>query len=127
MSVFRSDKNIYVQIIDDNIGKTLVSASTLEKKIKTKIKKTTNKEAANEVGILIAEKAKEKGIEFINISPLRSDIPKFTDAKWLQIRPNSDTALMLGLAHSLVIENLHDKNFLSAKKMDENFHFQISP
>ena len=60
MSVFRSDKNIYVQIIDDNIGKTLVSASTLEKKIKTKIKKTTNKEAANEVGILIAEKAKEK-------------------------------------------------------------------
>ena len=37
MSVFRSDKNIYVQIIDDNIGKTLVSASTLEKKIKSKI------------------------------------------------------------------------------------------
>ena len=63
MSIFRSDKNIYVQIIDDNIGKTLVSASTLEKKIKTKIKKTTNKEAANEVGILIAEKAKEKGIK----------------------------------------------------------------
>ena len=37
MSVFRSDKNIYVQIIDDNIGKTLITASTLEKKIKSKI------------------------------------------------------------------------------------------
>lgn len=58
------------------------------------------------------KKAKEKGIEFINISPLRSDIPKFTDAKWLQIRPNSDTALMLALAHTIVSKNLHDKNFL---------------
>ena len=63
MSVFRSDKNIYVQIIDDNIGKTLIAASTLDKKIKSKIKKTTNKEAADEVGKLIAEKAKVKGIK----------------------------------------------------------------
>ncbi|MED5579451.1 MAG: molybdopterin guanine dinucleotide-containing S/N-oxide reductase [Nitrospinota bacterium] len=58
------------------------------------------------------KKAKDKGVEFINISPLRSDIPKFTNAKWLQIRPNSDTALMLGLAHTLVIGNLHSKSFL---------------
>ena len=63
MSVFRSDKNIYVQIIDDNIGKTLVSASTLEKKIKPKIKKSTNKDAASEIGKIIAEKAKTKGIK----------------------------------------------------------------
>mgnify|MGYP000642705531 CR=1 FL=1 len=41
MSVFRSNKNIYVQIIDDNIGKTLITASTLEKKIKSKINEVT--------------------------------------------------------------------------------------
>ena len=63
MSVFRSDKNIYVQIIDDNIGKTLITTSTLEKKIKSKIKKSTNKDAASEIGKIIAEKAKTKGIK----------------------------------------------------------------
>ena len=63
MSVFRSDKNIYVQIIDDTVGKTLIQASTLDKEIKSKIKKTTNKDAANEVGRIIAEKAKAKGIK----------------------------------------------------------------
>ena len=63
MSVFRSDKNIYVQIIDDNIGKTLITTSTLEKKIKSKIKKSTNKDAASEIGKIIAEKAKAKGIK----------------------------------------------------------------
>ena len=63
MSVFRSDKNIYVQIIDDNIGKTLISASTIEKKIKSKIKKSTDKVAASEIGKVIAEKAKAKGIK----------------------------------------------------------------
>ena len=63
MSVFRSDKNIYVQIIDDNIGKTLITATTLEKKIKSKIKKSTNKDAASEIGKIIAEKAKAKGIK----------------------------------------------------------------
>ena len=63
MSVFRSNKNIYVQIIDDNIGKTLITTSTLEKKIKSKIKKSTNKDAASEIGKIIAEKAKTKGIK----------------------------------------------------------------
>ena len=53
-------KNIYVQIIDDVAGKTLVSASTLDKEVKTKY---ANKEAAKEVGTLIAKKAKEHKIE----------------------------------------------------------------
>jgi|TARA_B100000929_G_C15312751_1_gene354442 large subunit ribosomal protein L18 len=63
MTVFRSAKNIYVQIIDDNNGKTLISASTIEKKIKSSLKKTTDINAASEIGKLIAEKAKEKGIK----------------------------------------------------------------
>ena len=54
LCVFRSNTNIYVQVIDDVAGKTLVSASTLDKDVKTKY---SNKEAAKEVGSLIAKKA----------------------------------------------------------------------
>ena len=60
LCVYRSNTNIYVQIIDDVVGKTLVSASTLDKEIKTK---HANKEAAKEVGTLIAKKAAEKNIK----------------------------------------------------------------
>ena len=63
LSVFRSSKNIYAQIIDDDKGKTLLSSSTLDKKIKSKFKNTGNKEAASEIGKILAEKAKEKGIK----------------------------------------------------------------
>ena len=63
LSVFRSSKNIYAQIIDDNKGKTLLSSSTLDKKIKSKFKNTGNKEAATEIGKILAEKAMEKGIK----------------------------------------------------------------
>ncbi len=59
LSVFRSNKGIYAQIIDDVKGVTLVSASTLDKDVKTK---HANKEAAREVGTLIAKRAKEKNI-----------------------------------------------------------------
>ena len=62
LCVYRSNKNIYVQIIDDVAGKTLVSASTLDKEVKTKY---ANKEAAKEVGTLIAKKAKEHKIEIV--------------------------------------------------------------
>ena len=62
LSVFRSDKNIYAQIIDDTKGITLVSASTLEKDIKSKIKKGSSKLAAEETGKLIAERAKKAKI-----------------------------------------------------------------
>ena len=58
--VYRSNTNLYVQIIDDVAAKTLVSASTLDKEIKNK---HANKEAAKEVGTLIAKKAKDLKIE----------------------------------------------------------------
>lgn len=56
--------------------------------------------------------ARNAGINFINISPSRTDMPDYLDAEWLAVRPNSDTALMLALAYTLVSENLHDVNFL---------------
>ena len=59
LSVFRSSKNIYAQIIDDANGVTLVSASTLEKDAKIS---SNGVEAAAEVGKRVAERAKEKGL-----------------------------------------------------------------
>ncbi len=56
--------------------------------------------------------ARARGIEFIVISPTRADAPEFLGARWLPIRPNTDTALMLGMAHTLLAESRHDKNFL---------------
>ena len=60
LCVFRSNTNIYAQIIDDVAGNTIVSASTLDKEVKTK---KSNKEAAKEVGTLIAKRAIEKNIK----------------------------------------------------------------
>ena len=59
LCVYRSNTNIYAQIIDDVAGNTLVSASTLDKEVKTK---NSNVEAAKEVGALIAKRAKENKI-----------------------------------------------------------------
>ncbi|MDP4092450.1 MAG: 50S ribosomal protein L18 [Bacillota bacterium] len=63
LNVFRSLNHIYAQIIDDTTGVTIVSASTLDPDIKGKIKFGGNKEAAKEVGKLVATKATEKGIK----------------------------------------------------------------
>ncbi len=63
LSVYRSSKHIYAQLIDDNKGETLAAASTLEKNMRGDGKKGTNVVAAEEVGKLIAERAKEKGIK----------------------------------------------------------------
>ena len=60
LCVYRSNTNIYVQIIDDVAGNTLVAASTLDKQIK---EKHANKIAAKEVGTLIAKRAAEKNIK----------------------------------------------------------------
>ena len=60
LNVFRSEKNIYAQIIDDVNGVTLVSASSLEKDFKVEGTKT---DAAKQVGLNVAERAKAKGIE----------------------------------------------------------------
>ncbi|MDC3173843.1 molybdopterin guanine dinucleotide-containing S/N-oxide reductase, partial [Candidatus Pelagibacter sp.] len=56
--------------------------------------------------------AGNNGIEFINISPLKSDLIDEVKGEWLAARPNTDTALMLGIAHTLHIEGLSDKKFL---------------
>ena len=62
LCVYRSNTNLYVQIIDDVAGKTLVSCSTLDKDIK---EKHANIEAAKEVGTMIAKKAIEKNIKTV--------------------------------------------------------------
>lgn len=62
LCVYRSNSNLFVQIIDDVTGKTLVAASTLDKEVKTK---HANKEAAKEVGALIAKRAQDKKIKTV--------------------------------------------------------------
>ena len=62
LCIYRSNSNLYVQIIDDVARNTMVSASTLGKEVKTK---HANKEAAKELGTLIAKKALDKKIETV--------------------------------------------------------------
>ena len=63
LCVFRSNKNIEAQIIDDVAGKTLVAASTLEKDVKSQLEKTNDTDAAAYVGQVVAKRAIEKGIK----------------------------------------------------------------
>ena len=63
LAVFRSNNHMYAQIIDDTVGKTLVSASTVEKEVKAELEKTNNVDAAAYVGTVIAKRALEKGIK----------------------------------------------------------------
>ncbi len=56
---------------------------------------------------------KSAGVAVVSVSPLRGDTPEFVDAQWLAPRPNTDVAMMLALAHTLVAENLHDRDFLA--------------
>ena len=62
LTVFRSNLHMYAQIIDDVQGCTLVSASTVEKEVRSQVEKTGNVEAAKAVGELVAKRAAEKGI-----------------------------------------------------------------
>ena len=62
LNVFRSNLNIYAQIIDDTTGKTLVAANSAEKAFEGKV---GNKDAARKVGQMIAERAKDKGISSV--------------------------------------------------------------
>ena len=62
LSVFRSSKHIYAQVIDDSKGETLASASSLEKEMRTTLKTGANIDAAKSVGKLVAERARGKGI-----------------------------------------------------------------
>jgi biotin/methionine sulfoxide reductase len=56
--------------------------------------------------------ARARGTRFVTVSPIRSDMPAEAAADWTSIIPGTDTALMLGLAHSLVAGSLHDRTFL---------------
>src|SRR5262249_8034120 len=58
-------------------------------------------------------RAKEAGIEFVSVSPLKSDAPDFLGAQWIPIRPNTDTALMLAMGHTLIAEDRYDKDFVT--------------
>lgn len=65
LSVFRSNRHIYAQIIDDVAGATLVSASTMAKGLREKLSKTSNKEAAQMVGEAVAKQAISVGIRCV--------------------------------------------------------------
>ena len=62
LSVFRSGKHIYVQVIDDAKGATVASASTLDKEIRDQIKKSSTIEAASIIGKVVAERALKSGV-----------------------------------------------------------------
>ena len=65
LCVFRSNNHMYAQVIDDTVGKTLVSASTLQKEVKADLEKSNNVEAASKLGTVIAQRALEKGINTV--------------------------------------------------------------
>ena len=65
LAVFRSQSHIYAQVIDDDGGKTLAAASSLDKDLREKSKRGATMAAAKAVGQLIATRAKEKGIELV--------------------------------------------------------------
>ena len=65
LAVFRSQQHIYAQVIDDSQGRTLVSASTLDKELRENLENGRTVEAASAVGKLIAERAKNAGIESV--------------------------------------------------------------
>ncbi|HLJ65694.1 MAG TPA: 50S ribosomal protein L18 [Stellaceae bacterium] len=65
LSVFRSSKNIYAQVIDDAAGRTLAQASSVDKDLKGNLKTGADKEAAAAVGKLVAERAKAAGVSAV--------------------------------------------------------------
>jgi len=65
LNVFRSICNIYAQVIDDQTGSTLVSASTIDGELKSQVKSGGNADAAKMVGQLLGKRAVEKGIETV--------------------------------------------------------------
>jgi len=59
------------------------------------------------------QRCRERGVRFVNLGPLRDDMAAFLAAEWIQARPNTDVAIMLGMAHTLISEGLHDTAFLA--------------
>ena len=56
----------------------------------------------------------QAGVRVVNISPIRDDGPEAVRPEWIPIRPNTDTAMMLALAHTLIVERRHDEAFLES-------------
>lgn len=65
LCVFRSNRHIYAQVVDDSTSKTIASASTLDPDLKESCKKPWNKESAKSVGTLVAKRAMDKGIKLV--------------------------------------------------------------
>ena len=65
LAVFRSNNHMYAQIIDDTVGKTLVSASTVQKEVKDQLDKTNDVAAAAYLGQVIAKRALDAGIKTV--------------------------------------------------------------
>jgi large subunit ribosomal protein L18 len=65
LTVFRSSRHIYAQVIDDRVGRTVAAASTLDAQLKAAIRTGADRTAAEQVGKLIAERAKAAGIEAV--------------------------------------------------------------
>jgi len=65
LAVFRSSKHIYAQLVNDDLGVTLVSASTVDPEVRSTVTYGGNKNAASVIGKLVAERAKSKGIETV--------------------------------------------------------------
>ncbi|MBI4533087.1 MAG: 50S ribosomal protein L18 [Candidatus Melainabacteria bacterium] len=65
LCVYRSNKHIYAQVIDDTKAHTLVAASTLDKELQGKVGKPWTKEGAASVGVLLAERAKALGVNAV--------------------------------------------------------------
>jgi biotin/methionine sulfoxide reductase len=68
--------------------------------------------ASHSTGRWIAELARAE-VEVVNVSPIREDGPQVVRPEWIAIRPNTDTAMLLALTHTLVSEGLHDQAFLT--------------
>ena len=66
LCVYRSNNHVYAQVIDDSTAQVVTSASTVEKELRSKLKRTRTKEAAQAVGALVAKRAVEKGVGEIN-------------------------------------------------------------
>jgi biotin/methionine sulfoxide reductase len=58
-------------------------------------------------------RASQRGVRMVSVSPIRDDAPQGIAAEWLALRPNTDVAVMMGLAHVLIKADLHDRSFLS--------------
>ena len=60
------------------------------------------------------EMCRDRGVRFVNLSPLGEDLIESVEAEWVPVRPSTDTAVLLGLAHSVLDAGLHDEDFLDS-------------